>query len=238
MSVDIRKPLISAPTTEGQLLQVKSYLFQLVEQLNYALRTVDNNSGTVTVTTDGGVQQKSSAAIFNEIKSLIMKSSDIINVYFSQMEPMIVELINANDSGGVDAEQLSAAIAEALQNAKDSGEFDGPQGEKGEKGDTGEAGPQGPQGEKGDKGDTGAQGEKGADGAKGADGTSVTITNISESTLDGGTNTVTFSDGKVLNIKNGSAGSAGEFGGVSEADKNEIVNMVLASLPTWNGGSY
>ena len=75
-------------------------------------------------------------------------------------------------------------------------------------------------------------------GEKGDPGTSVTITNISESTLDGGVNTVTFSDGKKLNIKNGSAGSSGGFGGMTDADKNEMVNMVLASLPTWNGGSY
>jgi hypothetical protein len=42
---------------------------------------------------------------------------------------------------------------------------------------------------------------------KGATGTSVTITNLSESTAAGGTSTITFSDGKTLNIKNGTNGS-------------------------------
>ena len=42
------------------------------------------------------------------------------------------------------------------------------------------------------------------------DGTSVTITNISESTEDGGSNVVTFSDGKTLTVKNGSKGSEGD----------------------------
>ena len=42
---------------------------------------------------------------------------------------------------------------------------------------------------------------------KGSPGTSVTITNLSESTAAGGTSTITFSDGKVLNIKNGTNGS-------------------------------
>ena len=53
---------------------------------------------------------------------------------------------------------------------------------------------------------------KGADGKDGKDGTSITISNISESAADGGTNTVTFSDGSALNVKNGSKGSAGADG--------------------------
>lgn len=40
-------------------------------------------------------------------------------------------------------------------------------------------------------------------GEPGEPGKSVTITNISESTADGGSNIVTFSDGKKLNVKNG-----------------------------------
>ena len=51
--------------------------------------------------------------------------------------------------------ELDSAIDTALQQAKASGDFNGPQG------------PAGPQGEKGDKGEPG---EKGADGAKGATG--------------------------------------------------------------------
>lgn len=56
---------------------------------------------------------------------------------------------------------------------------------------------------------------KGADGAQGksgADGTSVTIISVSESTVDGGSSVVTFSDGKTLTVKNGSKGSQGEKG--------------------------
>lgn len=53
---------------------------------------------------------------------------------------------------------------------------------------------------------------KGDKGADGKDGASITISNISESTADGGTNTVTFSDGSALKVKNGSKGSAGAPG--------------------------
>ena len=56
------------------------------------------------------------------------------------------------------------------------------------------------------------KGDKGSAGADGKDGASITISNISESAADGGTNTVTFSDGSALNVKNGSKGSAGADG--------------------------
>ncbi len=84
--------------------------------------------------------------------------------------------------GGVD---LQEAVEEALKQAKESGEFDGPAGPQGEtgpqgpKGDTGETGPQGPkgdtgdtgpQGPKGDTGDTGPQGPKGDTGETGPQG--------------------------------------------------------------------
>ena len=59
---------------------------------------------------------------------------------------------------------------------------------------------------KGEKGDTGAT------GSAGKDGTSVTVKSVSESTADGGSNVVTFSDGKTLTIKNGSKGSKGDTG--------------------------
>lgn len=85
----------------------------------------------------------------------------------------------------------------------------GIQGEKGDKGDPGEKGADGAKGDKGEKGDTGATG---ATGAKGADGTSVTVSSVTESTEDGGSNVVTFSDGKTLTVKNGSKGSTGESG--------------------------
>ena len=142
--------------------------------------------------------------------------------------------------GGVSTEEINEAVEAALTEAKESGAF---KGEKGEKGDPG---------------------------------TSVTITSIKESSIDSGTNTVTFSDGKVLKIKNGSSGGSGTGGGgissdqliaaveealqdakdsgefdgadgytpvkykdyYTEADKAEMVSLVLTALPTWSGGNY
>lgn len=78
----------------------------------------------------------------------------------------------------------------------------------------------------------------------GVDGTSVTVKSVSESTADGGSNIVTFSDGKTVTVKNGSKGSKGDAGsngadgytpqkGVdyfTEADKAEIITAVLTNF--------
>lgn len=66
--------------------------------------------------------------------------------------------------------EIPEEIQAALQEAKDSGEFDGPQGPQGERGPRGYTGADGAKGEKGDpgeKGDTGPQGEQGPEGPKG-----------------------------------------------------------------------
>ena len=83
----------------------------------------------------------------------------------------------------------------------------------------------------------------GTDGSNGKDGTSVTVKSVSESTADGGSNVVTFSDGKTVNIKNGSKGSTGADGKTpvkgtdyfTAADKAEMVNAVIAALPVYAG---
>lgn len=62
------------------------------------------------------------------------------------------------------------------------------------------------------------------DGENGQDGASVTVQSVSESTEDGGSNVVRFSDGKTITIKNGSKGSQGASG----------TNGVSATH-SWNG---
>lgn len=95
----------------------------------------------------------------------------------------------------------------------------GVQGETGPKGETGATGPQGPKGDKGDTGATGATGPAGADGEKGDKG-------------DPGEKGETGAQGP--------AGYTPQKGTdyYTAADKTEMVNAVIAALPTWNGGSY
>lgn len=84
------------------------------------------------------------------------------------------------------------------------------------------------------------------DGSNGKDGTSVTVKSVSESTEDGGSNVVTFSDGKALTVKNGGKGGTGATGATGPAgpkpvkgvdyfdpaDQEAIVQQVIAALGT------
>ena len=84
----------------------------------------------------------------------------------------------------------------------------------------------------------GATGADGKDGSNGKDGTSVSVSSISESTEDGGSNVVTFSDGKTLTVKNGKTGATGAAGYTpvkgtdyyTEADKAEMVDEVQMAM--------
>ena len=88
---------------------------------------------------------------------------------------------------------------------------------KGEKGDTGETGAQGPQGEKGDKGDTGEQGPQGEQGIQGIQG---------EQGIQG------------IQGEQGPQGEPGQDYVLTEDDKTEIANIVLAAIPSTEEVSY
>ena len=95
-------------------------------------------------------------------------SSNMEAIANSVAQYMSANPITAQSIGAIPSEKLPEAINEALNQAKDRGEFDGeagpqgpagPQGERGETGLQGPVGPQGERGEIGDKGDTGAAGK-------------------------------------------------------------------------------
>jgi hypothetical protein len=86
MGVDIRLPNITATSADGQMTQMKSYLHQLVQQLNFALNTVNeaqagNTSSVVMSKQSEDISPEEAVDTFNSIKSLIIKSADIVKAY-------------------------------------------------------------------------------------------------------------------------------------------------------------
>ena len=83
MGIEIRLPNITATNTAGQVAQLQSYMIQ---QLNWALNTIDS---TKSIDDAKEIVNKSRESIspekaqdtFNSIKSLIIKSADIIEAY-------------------------------------------------------------------------------------------------------------------------------------------------------------
>lgn len=94
MSFNIRIPNITASTPTEQIRQVHSYLFQVVEQLNWALNSIEtasNNSASKSesVPTSPTTQEDDSVNTFNSIKGLIIKSADIVNAYYEEIDNLL-----------------------------------------------------------------------------------------------------------------------------------------------------
>ncbi len=108
MMADFRRPNITAPTTEGQLSQIKQYLYQFTDKLNYALNDIDGkiNASNNSISVDeknvvGGNSANTQAqSAFLAIKDLIIKSADIVNAYYEVIEKRLSgEYVAASDFG-------------------------------------------------------------------------------------------------------------------------------------------
>lgn len=116
MSMDFRFPNITAKDEAGQLRQMQSYMFQLVEQLNWAMKTVEGGSSSATTyvsnassTAAGGTDAKTQAT-FNSIKSLIIKSADIVNAYYETINARLKGQYVAQSDFGTFAEETNLKL--------------------------------------------------------------------------------------------------------------------------------
>ena len=112
MSVNLRYPSITGSTEKEQLTQIKSYLHQLVEQLNYALPTAGGSASTQSYQVQGA------EVSYYELRSLIIQE-------IQQLDKLFAQLSQKMQSEYVSDEELPQAIEAALTQAKESGEFDG-----------------------------------------------------------------------------------------------------------------
>ena len=178
--------------------------------------TEDGGKNIVTVTkTDGS---KSTFAVMNGRKGKDGTGVTILGSYESEDALKAAHPTgNAGDAYLIDGYLYVWSVKDSAW--KNVGKIQGPQGEPGSPGATGPA------------------------GSDGRDGTSVTITNVSTSSEDGGSNVVTFSDGKTMTVKNGRKGKDGLDGktpvaGVdyyTAADKAELVEEVKSQIGEVDG---
>lgn len=112
--INIRLPNITAPTEKEQLIQVKSYLHQLAQELNWALSSIESgNSNTAPKKTASGspVTKDELKTSFNELKSLIIKSSGVVSAYAEAAEERYKSLYVAQSDFGTYTEEASQLIS-------------------------------------------------------------------------------------------------------------------------------
>ena len=164
-------------------------------------------------------------------------------VDFSELSPEQMESIKGKDGvdgkDGIDGKDGSDGVSPTVSVATITGGhrvsindasgtksfdvMDGSDGSDGKDGYTPVKGKDyfdGVDGKTGQDGYTPVKGKDYFDGKDGQDGASVTVKSVSESTEDGGSNVVTFSDGKTLAVKNGTKGSTGTAGKDGQAGKD------------------
>lgn len=114
--ISFRLPEINAPTADGQLRQLRSYLYQLTEQLNLAMQSVDEEmSRQQTAISSAAASAESPEGklkTFNSVKALIIKSADIINAYTDEITRQLDGLYVAQSEFGTYTEETSQKILE------------------------------------------------------------------------------------------------------------------------------
>ncbi len=122
MGIDIRLPQITGVTEKEQLAQIKSYLYQFAEQLQWGLQNVNTSNNSVFVQeiakslypSNGSVSigPNQAEATFAAIKSLIIKSADIVEAYYDEISRKLEGVYVAQSDFGDFAEKTSQTIEE------------------------------------------------------------------------------------------------------------------------------
>lgn len=121
MSYELRLPNITASTSEAQLQQLQSYVYQLVQQLNWALNNIEqaesggsDSSVVLQQTGNTAISEAEAQETFAAIKSLIIKSADIVNAYGDVIETTLRSKYEALSDFGTyqkDVERLKTETA-------------------------------------------------------------------------------------------------------------------------------
>lgn len=115
MGYDLRYPMITATSEKDQLVQIKSYLHQLVEQLQWALNNINTVQSNYTAPTTKSETSKKeeetdTQATFDAIKPLIIKSADIVTAYYEEISKRFEGNYVAQSDFGTYSEQTAQDI--------------------------------------------------------------------------------------------------------------------------------
>lgn len=115
MSVNIRYPNITGFTDKEQITQIRSYLHQLVEQLNYALSTIGaEGTGQATYDVQGG------NVSYYELQSMIVQEIQKLDRQFEQLSTKLESEVDSyvdEAFAGTVAEAVNEALPEVLTEA-------------------------------------------------------------------------------------------------------------------------
>lgn len=119
--IDIRLPQITGASEREQLAQVKSYLFQLAQQLQYALGAIGTSESSSpaapqvvrqTVSTAPARPSLGVEATFDTLKPLIIKSAEIVEAYYEEINKKLTSVYVAQSDFGTYTEKTEKLVTE------------------------------------------------------------------------------------------------------------------------------
>ena len=119
--IDIKYPKITSATEKGQLEQVRAYLFQLVDNLNFALKAFNGDVTRVVQQSNQkskDITEEEAQATFGSIKSLIIKSADIVNAYYEEIQKRLEGQYVAQSDFGLYVESTVQTITADSKNVE------------------------------------------------------------------------------------------------------------------------
>ena len=115
MSMNLRYPNITGSTDKEQLVQIRSFLHQLVEQLNYALPNLGSGGAIAQSAAPSTIEVQGGEMSYYELRSLIINDLQKLDKQFETLSRKVYE-------------DVDLAVTTSLKAAKDSGEFKGDPG--------------------------------------------------------------------------------------------------------------
>ena len=120
MAYELRFPNITGATTQEQMAQMRSYIHQLVDQLNWALNHIDSSSASYVVNQKKGSTNQTSSTdakvAFDALKPLIIKSADIVQAYYEKINSKLVGNYVAYSDFGTFMEQTEQDLIQSSTN--------------------------------------------------------------------------------------------------------------------------
>lgn len=126
MAFNLRLPHITEGTDREMLMQLKTYMYQMAEQLQWALNSLDTSGSQSAASTTKSqisvkpISEDNAHSSFNAIKSLIIKSADIVNAYYEEINKRLKsEYVAQSDFGSYteEMEQMITGNSSAIEQA-------------------------------------------------------------------------------------------------------------------------
>ena len=113
--ITIQTPHITAGNDRERLMQIQSYLYQMAQPLQWAFSTIQTGKGNVSQqalqqAAKAAAKEADPAATFAGLKTLIIKSADIVNAYYEEINSRLEGIYVAESDFGTYTEETAQDI--------------------------------------------------------------------------------------------------------------------------------